>query len=187
MRARIMRLLPVTAVVLLGLAGAAAPAGAARVARTVPPVTVYVASSFSGDVTPIRVATSRPGRAINTHGADSITATPDGRTVYVGSLGATDTVTPIRTATNKAGRAIKVGGADDLLVTPDGKTLYAVGVLGNWTGIRIAGVIRHHHYRRSNVDAGRPICPDFYHDHGISRAMRRWPAGLLLWGLNFAH
>ena len=103
------------ALALLGLAGATSPAGAAGVAGTAapppaaPPVTVYVASQGSGTVTPIRVATNRPGRAINTRGARSITATPDGRTVYVGSLGARDTVTPIRTATNQAGRAIKVG------------------------------------------------------------------------------
>src|SRR5215470_3370521 len=112
---------------------AAAPSGTAA-----PPVTVYVANQGSGTVTPIRVATNRPGRTINTHGANSITATPDGRTVYVGSFGSQDTVTPIRTATNQAGRAIKVAGADDLLVTPDGKTLYAVGGLGDMTPVRVA-------------------------------------------------
>ncbi len=117
MRPAITRVLHLTApgaaLALLGLTGATAPAGAAGVAGAAappPPVTVYIASQLSGTVTPIRVATNRPGRAINTHGANSITATPDGRTVYVGSLGARDTVTPIRTATNQAGRAVKVGG-----------------------------------------------------------------------------
>ncbi len=132
---------PGAALALLGLAGAtAAPAagvaGTAARPLAAPPVTVYVANQGSGTVTPIRVATNRPGRAINTHGASSITATPDGRTVYAGSVGP-ETVTPIRTATNKAGRAIKVG-AGNLLVTPDGKTLYAVGDLGAMTPIRVA-------------------------------------------------
>ena len=73
---------PGAALALLGLTGAAAPAGAAGLAGTAPPpVTVYVASSISGTVTPIRVATNSPGPAINTHGASFITATPDGRIV----------------------------------------------------------------------------------------------------------
>ena len=79
---------PGAALALLGLTGATAAAGAAGVAGTAaPPVTVYVANRGSGTVTPIRVATNRPGRAINTHGANTITATPDGRTVYAGSVG----------------------------------------------------------------------------------------------------
>ncbi len=86
---------PGAALALLGITGAAAPAGAAGVAGTAaPPVTVYVANQGSGAVTPIRVATDRPGPAINTHGANSITATPDGRTVYAGHAG--DTVTRSR-------------------------------------------------------------------------------------------
>src|SRR5690349_24987137 len=93
MRSAITRVLcltaPGTALALLGLTGAAAPAGAAGVTGTAaPPVTVYVASSISGTVTPIRVATNRPGPAINTHGANFITATPDGRTVHVGHAAA---------------------------------------------------------------------------------------------------
>src|SRR5579871_6588217 len=101
-----------------GAGGGAGPAGDNRSRRpgwrrrcgryAAPPVTVYVANQGSGAVTPIRVATDRPGPAINTHGANSITATPDGRTVYAGHAG--DTVTPVRTATNEAGRAVKVGG-----------------------------------------------------------------------------
>jgi len=110
---------PGAALALLGLTGVTAPAGAAGVAgTTLPPVTVYVASSISGTVTPIRVATNRPGRAINTHGANTLTATPDGRTVYVGHVGP-ETVTPVQTATNRAGRPIKVAGAAALLVSPD--------------------------------------------------------------------
>src|SRR5262249_43453053 len=84
-----------------------------------------------------RVATNRPGRAINTRGANSITATPDGRTVYVGSVGR-DTVTPTQTPTNKAGRAIKVGGADDLRATPAGKTRYPAAAPADMTPIRVA-------------------------------------------------
>jgi len=100
---------PGVALALLGLTGATAPAGAARVAVTARlPVTVYVGSSLDGTVTPTRVATNRPGRAINTHGANFMAATPDGRTVYV-CCRRGGTVTPINTATNKPAKAINVG------------------------------------------------------------------------------
>jgi YVTN family beta-propeller protein len=79
---------PGTALALLGLTGAAAPAGATGVAGTTrPPVTVYVSSSLSGTVTPIRTATNRAGRAIKTgaspSGISGVAITPNGRTLYL--------------------------------------------------------------------------------------------------------
>ena len=127
---------PGAALALLGLTGVTAPAGAAGVAGTgLPPVTVYVASSISGTVTPIRVATNRPGRAINTHGANTLTATPDGRTVYVGEL---DGLIPISTATDRPGKAIKFDNLAGMVVTPDSRTVYVVRFAGTVTPISTA-------------------------------------------------
>ena len=132
---------PGAALALLGLTGVTAPAGAAGVAgTTLPPVTVYVASSISGTVTPIRVATNRPGRAINTHGANTLTATPDGRTVYVVSRSpvintSPGIVTPISTRTGKAGAPIQVGSIPEynqsaITIMPNGRTAYVATASG---------------------------------------------------------
>jgi DNA-binding beta-propeller fold protein YncE len=126
---------PWAVLALLGLTGATAPAGAADSAGhgTRPPVTVYVASSVSGNVTAIRVGHTA-GRTINTDGAHCLAATPNGRTVYVSSGHG---VIPINTATNKAGPAFQ-GGGPDLVVGPYGKTLYGVGFGGSVTFVRVA-------------------------------------------------
>ncbi len=51
---------------------------------------------------------------------------PDGRTLYVASLG-TNTVIPISTKTNKPGKPIKVGPEPGFLaLTPDGRVLYVL-------------------------------------------------------------
>jgi len=55
--------------------------------------------------------------------------TPNGKTVYVASvgMGSVGSVTPIRTAANKARKAIPVGDSPDALaVTVNGKTVYVV-------------------------------------------------------------
>ncbi len=124
---------PAAALALLGLTGAT-PAGAAAGAghRTRPPVTVYVASSISRNVTAIRVG-HKTGRTISTGGAHCLAATPNGRTVYVTT---NDGVIPINTVTGKAGRAFQAGA--DLLVAPFGKTLYGVGFGGSVTFVRVA-------------------------------------------------
>jgi YVTN family beta-propeller protein len=60
-------------------------------------------------VTPIAIATRRPGKAIRTGGAPSaIAITTTGKRLYVANQ-IPGTVTPIATATNKPGKPIKVG------------------------------------------------------------------------------
>ena len=60
-------------------------------------------------MTPINVATNKPGTPIKIPGyPGEIAITPNGKTVYVERRPA-DTVTPIATATNKAGKPIVVG------------------------------------------------------------------------------
>jgi len=89
--------------------------------------TAYVSGGRSGQgtVTPITVATNRPGRPIKVGGAPTfIAVTPDGRTLYVADLDL-GTVTPITVATKTPGKPIKVDGAPvGIAVMSDGKTLY---------------------------------------------------------------
>src|ERR1022692_1515579 len=97
-------LLPAAA---LAAASPAAAAGAPAVAaRPAHPVTAYVEGS---SVIPINTVTNKAGKAIEVGGEYNfaIAITPNGKTIYAGSLGH---VTPIRTATNKAGKPISVEG-----------------------------------------------------------------------------
>jgi YVTN family beta-propeller protein len=90
-------------------------------------VIAYVVNLRSDSVTPINVATDKPGQAITVGSfPDAIAITPDGTTAYVANRGS-GTVTPIDTTTSTAGQAIKVGaGPDAIAITPDGKTAYVV-------------------------------------------------------------
>ncbi len=110
-------------------AGPAIPVGLAPVGVAFTPdgTTAYVANTGSGTVTPIDVATNRPGAPIRLPlgtGPFYVTFTPDGATAYVsGFVGGV--VVPIDVAKRKAGAAIPVGlQADALLLTDDGATLY---------------------------------------------------------------
>jgi YVTN family beta-propeller protein len=103
---------------------------------SLPPVTAYVANSWSWSVTPIAVATNTPGTPIPVgnqatsagSGPDSVAITPDGKTAYVTSFG-NGSVTPIDLATNTAGSPILVGvHPEGIAITPDGKTAYVVMV-----------------------------------------------------------
>jgi DNA-binding beta-propeller fold protein YncE len=108
--------------------------------------TAYVSSSLpsrgpsgtctgTGDVTPIPTATNVPGRPIRVGCHPTFLAiTPDGKTVWVGTVGRVitqyqhgkpirafgeGTITPISTATNTAGKPIKIDGAiTGIAVTP---------------------------------------------------------------------
>ncbi len=103
---------------LLLLAGGFAAAGAS-------PMTVYIANAGSGTVTPIEVATGKPGSEIKV-GSEPVwvAVTPDGETAYVANYGS-ESVTPIEVATGKPGSEIKVGSFPKALaLTPDGKTAY---------------------------------------------------------------
>ena len=76
------------AVLSFALAGAAAPATASATSPAchAPAVTVYVANSLSGTVTPIRAATNTADPAINVGGYPlAIAITPNGKRAYVGS------------------------------------------------------------------------------------------------------
>jgi DNA-binding beta-propeller fold protein YncE len=128
-------MMPWAVLALLGLTGATAATGTAdgAVHSTRPPVTVYVASSVSGNVTAIR-AGHTAGLTISTGGAHCLAATPNGKTVYVTT---DDGVVPINTATNTAGRAFQ-GGGPDLVAGPQGYTLYGVGFGGSVTFVRVA-------------------------------------------------
>ena len=99
----------------------------------------YVVSgtTVAGAVTPVDTATHTAGPAILIgEGAQSITVTPNGKTVYVPN-GELNTVTPIRTATNTALAPIPVGAEPfALVVTPNGRTVY-VGNTNTVTPIRV--------------------------------------------------
>ena len=96
------------------------------------------AVSEAGTVTPITVATGRPGKPITVPGGPTLIAiaiSPNGQTAYVladppgkGKLPVPEGdgfVVPIATATNDPGKPIKVGALPSgLAFTPDGKTLY---------------------------------------------------------------
>ena len=89
--------------------------------------TAFVANYHSGTVTPLSIATHKPGKAIRVGaGPVAIALTPDDRTAYVANSGS-GTVTPIDTTTLTAGRPIPVG-ADPcaIAVSPDGRTAYVV-------------------------------------------------------------
>jgi YVTN family beta-propeller protein len=93
--------------------------------------TAYVANFNSGTVTPIEVATNKPGPEIKV-GTNPIAVaiTRDGKTAYVTNDGS-NSVTPIDVATNKPGAEIKVGTSPiAVAITPDGKTAYVTNEIG---------------------------------------------------------
>ena len=124
------------------LTGPPGPAGGGR--RSHQP-TLYVADQgspglrISGLVTPISIATNRPGKPVRfgRHKVFpmAIAATPDGKTVYVASVavpGRPGTVTPVATATNRAGRPIRVGvDPIAMAVSPDGATCYVLNLVSD--------------------------------------------------------
>jgi YVTN family beta-propeller protein len=100
---------------------------------------VYVTNLESNTVTPIEVATNKPGPEIKVgSGPFAVAITPDGKSAYVANEGGT--VTPIEVATNKPGPEIKVGsGPDGIAITPDGKTAYVANAFsGTVTPIEVA-------------------------------------------------
>ncbi len=102
--------------------------------------TAFVVNSGSGTVTPINLATRRPGPAIRVgHDPRTIAITPSGQTGYVVNAGS-GTVTPINLATRRPGPAIRVGhDPQAMAITPDGQTGYVVNVgSGTVTPINLA-------------------------------------------------
>jgi YVTN family beta-propeller protein len=90
--------------------------------------TVYETNFTDNTVTPISIATNTAGTAIPAGGDQptGVGITPDGKTAYVASSGATvGLVRPISIATNTPGTPISVGQVPErLAVTPDSKTVY---------------------------------------------------------------
>jgi hyaluronoglucosaminidase len=89
-----------------------------------------VVNQGSGTVTPIRTAANTAAAPIPVgQGPDAVVITPNGKTVYVASvgMGSVGSVTAVRTAAGQAAKAIPVGDSPDALaVTENGKTLYVV-------------------------------------------------------------
>src|SRR5215467_12583075 len=79
-------------------------------ARPTPAITgpvAYVTNLNSDTVTPISIATNKPGRPIKVGREPSpIVIAPNGKTAYVDDL-ASNTVTPVSTRTNRPGKPIK--------------------------------------------------------------------------------
>jgi YVTN family beta-propeller protein len=126
----------------LGFAGALACAIVLGVAGNAWAATswVYVANEVSGTVTPIEVATNKPGAEIKVGSEPvAVAVPPDGKTVYVAN-GGSNTVTPIDVATNNPGSEIKVGVRPSAIaVTPDGRTAYVTNLeSGTVTPIEVA-------------------------------------------------
>src|SRR5262252_9531564 len=95
-------------------------------------VIAYVVSgtAAAGALTPVDTRTHTAGPPIVIGGgAQSISVTPNGKTVYVPN-GVLNTVTAVLTATNTVLPPIAVGGEPfAIVVTPNGKTVY----VGNTT------------------------------------------------------
>jgi hypothetical protein len=109
--------------------------GPSAIAITPDGTTAYVADSFDGTVTPIRLATGTPGTPIKVaQGPTDIAITPDGTTAYVASISEDPgrryvprpgVVTSIRLATGIPGTPIKVGKFPySIAITPEGTTAY---------------------------------------------------------------
>jgi YVTN family beta-propeller protein len=101
---------------------ATAPAPSASAAGS---PTAFVVSSAAGTVTPITLASRKPGPAIAVgRNPQAIALSPDGRMAYVVNSGS-DSVTPIQTSTRRTEPAIPVGRhPQKIAVTPDGRTAF---------------------------------------------------------------
>jgi YVTN family beta-propeller protein len=103
------------------------------------PVIAYVVSgtAAAGAITPVDTRTHAAGAPIVIGGgAQSITVTPNGKTVYVPN-GVLNAVTALHTATNTLLPPIPVGGEPFAIVaTPDGKTVY----VGNTTSASVTPI-----------------------------------------------
>src|SRR5258708_23066053 len=113
----------------------AAGASATAIAITPNGRTAYVVT-VGDTVTPVNLATRKPGRPIKVGDSASVIAiAPNGRTAYQpnhGVSGNGDTVSTIRLAVGQPGGRIKVGAdPDTMAITPNGRTAYVGNYLGN--------------------------------------------------------
>jgi YVTN family beta-propeller protein len=136
-------------------AGAPIPVGKQPWAVAITPDgrTAYVANYGSNTVTPISVATGRPGPTVPAGQApNSLAVTPGSTKVFVVG-GDSETVTPITAATGRAGRGIPVGYSPAAVaISPSGGTAYVVNTIsGTLTPVSTATGV-----------AGRPIRTGIY-------------------------
>lgn len=95
--------------------------------------TAYVVNKGGRSVTPVRVATNAPGKAIPLPGLGiQMEISPDGRKAYVAVAGSVNEVVPFNLTTTPArvGRPIKLPANTQphwIAFTPDGRTAYVVG------------------------------------------------------------
>lgn len=94
-----------------GLPAPRIPAGGYQaIAITPDGATAYLAHRDHGSITPLNLATGRPGAPIIVGpGPQAIAITPDGGTAYVACKAGRDTLTPVSLATRKTGVPIRVG------------------------------------------------------------------------------
>src|SRR3982074_3015872 len=119
----------------LAVAFVLAVAGSAQAATA----WVYVTNEASGTVTPIEVATNKPGPEITVGShPGGVAVTPDGW-AYVTNR-ESNTVTPLEVATNKPRPEITDGARPvGIAITPDGKTAYVTNeASGTVTPIEVA-------------------------------------------------
>ena len=104
----------------------AAGASATAIAITPNGRTAYVVNNVGNTVTPITLATGKPGHPIKVgRSPNKIVITPNGKTAYViDSREASDNVTPINLVTNKPEPRLKVSKANAIAIAPRGGTAW---------------------------------------------------------------
>lgn len=130
------RLAPALMVVAIGATctGFSGP-GSPRAARvhigvqSIPPPTAYVVNGGSDNVTPITLATNKPGPPISVqHAPTNVVVSQNGEFAYVANDVEGDsygTVTLIKTATNTPESSMTIGGGPlTMAITPDRDTIY---------------------------------------------------------------
>ena len=108
------------------------PGALLRRRRPTPPqvgTRAYVTNQEDGTVTPIDLATNKPGKRIKTgKSPKAIAITPDGTRAYVAGASG---VTPIDLTINKPGTPIDAGYPEEIAITPDGRRAYALSWFGS--------------------------------------------------------
>jgi len=86
----------------------------------------YVVNNAGNTVTPITLATGKPGHPIEVgRSPNKIVITPNGKTAYViDSREGSDNVTPINLVTNKAEPRLNVSKANAIAFAPNGGTAW---------------------------------------------------------------
>jgi hyaluronoglucosaminidase len=101
--------------------------------------TGYVTNNSVDTVTPVNLATGRPGKPIIAGAQVAMVIARNGKTAYALGNGSPCRVTPINLTTGTPGIPIIIGGDPSALaITPDGKTVYIADQDGTVTPIATA-------------------------------------------------